>query len=139
ARMAGRVSSSPEALGRPAEEGLAALRVLSGPIVPSSLAAGLARSPAPALIGATRAFFAPIAALIALGVGVSNRPRRVAELTLGVVVGIGVAELLIWGIGRGTWQLGLAVLLAMTLAVLVGGGPLFVSQAGSSAVLVATL
>jgi uncharacterized membrane protein YgaE (UPF0421/DUF939 family) len=54
-------------------------------------------------------------------------------------VGIGVADALIWGIGRGTWQLGLTVLLAMTIAVLVGGGPLLVSQAGSSAVLVATL
>ena len=91
------------------------------------------------MIGHRNAFFAPIAALIALGVGVSNRPRRVIELTLGVAVGIGVGDVLIWGIGTGTWQLGLIVFLAMAIAVLIGGGPLFVSQAGSSAVLVATL
>ena len=59
------------------------------------------------MIGHSRAFFAPIAALIALGVGVTNRPRRVAELTLGVAVGIGVGDVLIWGIGSGAWQLGL--------------------------------
>ena len=61
------------------------------------------------------------------------------ELTLGVAVGIGVGDVLIWGIGTGTWQLGSIVFLAMASAVLIGGGPLFVSQAGSSAVLVATL
>jgi uncharacterized membrane protein YgaE (UPF0421/DUF939 family) len=72
-------------------------------------------------------------------VAAANRPRRVVELTLGVAVGIGVGDVLVWGIGSGAWQLALVVFLAMAAAVLIGGGPLFVSQAASSAVLVTTL
>jgi uncharacterized membrane protein YgaE (UPF0421/DUF939 family) len=91
------------------------------------------------LIGHRRAFFAPIAALIALGGASTHRLRRVAELTLGVAVGIGVGDLLVAAIGTGVWQLALVVLLAMSAAALLGGGPLLVSQAASSGVLVATL
>jgi uncharacterized membrane protein YgaE (UPF0421/DUF939 family) len=131
ARMGRGVQSAAHALER--------LEALWLPILQSALAAALAWWIAHDLIGHSSAFFAPIAALIALGVGVTNRPRRVVELTLGVAVGIGVGDALIWGIGSGVWQLGLIVLLAMVAAVLLGGGPLFVSQAASSAVLVATL
>jgi uncharacterized membrane protein YgaE (UPF0421/DUF939 family) len=136
--MAGRVQSEAAALARPAAR-VAAVRALALPIAQSALAAALSWYLAHDIIGHERAFFAPIAALIALGVGVSNAPRRVFELTAGVAVGIGIGDLLIWGIGSGVWQLGLIVFLAMTAAVFVGGGPLFVAQAGSSAVLVATL
>jgi uncharacterized membrane protein YgaE (UPF0421/DUF939 family) len=116
-----------------------ALRELAFPIVQAGIAAAIAWTLAHDAIGHKRAFFAPIAALIALGVAASNRTRRVVELTLGVAVGIGVGDLLIYGIGSGAWQVGVVVVLAMASAVLLGGGPLFVSQAASSAVLVATL
>ncbi|HKP17133.1 MAG TPA: FUSC family protein [Gaiellaceae bacterium] len=116
-----------------------ALRTLALPIAQAAVAAGLAWYLAHDVVGHRNAFFAPIAALIALGIATTNRPRRVVELTLGVAVGIGVGDVLVWGIGSGAWQLGLVVFLAMAAAVLIGGGPLFVSQAASSAVLVATL
>lgn len=134
--MGSRVQSQATTLARGRLE---ALRTLAVPIGQSALAAAIAWLLAHDAIGHPRPFFAPIAALIALGVGVANRPRRVAELTLGVAVGIGVGDVLIWGIGSGTWQLGLIVALAMAAAVLIGGGPLFVSQAATSAVLVTTL
>jgi uncharacterized membrane protein YgaE (UPF0421/DUF939 family) len=54
-------------------------------------------------------------------------------------VGIAIADLLVAGIGTGTWQVGVITGLAMLAATLVGGGPLLASQAGASAVLVATL
>lgn len=136
--MAGRIQSSAATLARPAERA-DALRAAALPVAQSALAAAIAWYLAHNVIGHSRAFFAPIAALLALGVGVSNRPRRVVELTAGVAVGILVGDLLVWGIGSGAWQLGLIVFLAMASAVLVGGGPLLVSQAGSSAVLVSTL
>lgn len=115
------------------------MRAAALPVAQSALAAAVAWYLAHDVIGHPKAFFAPIAAMIALGIGVSNRPRRVVELTAGVAVGILVGDVLVWGIGSGAWQLGLIVFLAMAAAVLVGGGPLFVSQAGSSAVLVTTL
>lgn len=127
------------ALEQAGQRRLEALRTLAVPIAQAALAASLAWVVAHEGLDHARPFFAPISALIALGVGATNRPRRVVELTLGVAVGIGVGDALIWGIGSGAWQLGLVVALAMGTAVLIGGGTLLVSQAGTSAVLVATL
>ena len=56
-----------------------------------------------------------------------------------MAVGIAIADALVAAIGTGTWQIGVVVALAMVAATLVGGGPLLASQAGASAVLVATL
>src|SRR4029079_13655972 len=50
-----------------------------------------------------------------------------------------IADLLVRAIGTGTWQVGVVTGLAMLAATLVGGGTLLASQAGASAVLVATL
>jgi uncharacterized membrane protein YgaE (UPF0421/DUF939 family) len=109
------------------------------PIVQASLAAGLAWLVATTLIGHTHPFFAPIAAVISLGVSHNERLRRGVELMAGVVVGLAIAELLIAVIGSGPWQIALVVALAMSVAVLVDGGPLMTVQAAASAVLVAAL
>lgn len=118
---------------------LDALRTAALPILQAALAAALAWVLAHDAIGHKRAFFAPIAALIALGLATVNHTRRVVELTLGVAVGIAIGDVLIAGIGTGAWQLGVVVALSMAAAIALGGGPLLVSQAASSAVLVATL
>jgi uncharacterized membrane protein YgaE (UPF0421/DUF939 family) len=103
------------------------------------VAAGLAWFVAHDLVGHERPFFAPIAAVISLGVSLGNRLRRVVELVVGVSLGVLVADLLIARIGSGAWQIILVVALAMAIAVFADGGTLLVAQAGSSAVLVATL
>lgn len=103
------------------------------------MAAGLAWFVAHDLVGHVRPFFAPIAAVISLGVSLGNRLRRVVELVVGVSLGVLVADLLISRIGSGSWQIILVVALAMAIAVFADGGTLLVAQAGSSAVLVATL
>jgi hypothetical protein len=54
-------------------------------------------------------------------------------------LGIGVADLLIVGIGTGPLQLGLLVVLAMSAAVVLGGGPVLVTEAAVSAILLAVL
>lgn len=54
-------------------------------------------------------------------------------------VGVGVGDALISWIGSGPWQIALVVGLAMSAAVLLDGGTVIALQAGSSAVLVATL
>jgi uncharacterized membrane protein YgaE (UPF0421/DUF939 family) len=63
----------------------------------------------------------------------------VAELVVGVSLGVLVGDLLIAVIGSGTWQITLVVALAMAVAVFTDGATLLVAQAGASAVLVATL
>ncbi len=115
------------------------LRTAALPVLQCALAASLAWVVATDVVGHTRPFFAPIAAILCLGVSLGSRLRRSVELVVGVSVGILIADLLITAIGTGAWQIGLVVALAMAAAVLLDGGPMITLQAGSSAVLVATL
>jgi uncharacterized membrane protein YgaE (UPF0421/DUF939 family) len=116
-------------------------RIVAGarPILHSAVAASLAWLVATELVGHEQPFFAPISAVITLGLTVGQRRRRAIELAIGVSVGIAIADALVAAIGTGTWQIGIVVALAMAAAALVGGGSLLASQAGASAVLVATL
>ena len=109
------------------------------PIAQTSLGAALAWVVAHDVIGHQRPFFAPIAATISLGVTLGARGRRTIEMVVGVSVGVLVGDLLTAAIGHGTWQIALFVALAMAAALALGGGPLLVGQAASSAVLVASL
>ncbi|SDR17346.1 FUSC family protein [Thermostaphylospora chromogena] len=108
-------------------------------VLQSAVAAALAWTVAKDLLGHPRPFFAPIAAVICVGVALGRRLRRLFELVVGVSVGIGVGDLLVLHIGSGSWQIALVVALAMSIAVLLDSGTLFSLQAGTSAVLVATL
>jgi uncharacterized membrane protein YgaE (UPF0421/DUF939 family) len=85
------------------------------------------------------AFFAPISAVISLGAMRGQRTRRAIELVIGVAVGIAVADLIVSALGTSTAVLMLVVALAMSVALLLGGGALLVSQAGVSAIFVATI
>lgn len=109
------------------------------PIFQCALAAGAAWWAAIHIFGHPQPFFAPIAAVISLGLSLSMRWRRSLELMIGVTVGILVGDILIAQIGSGTWQIMVVVALAMAVAVFVDNGPLVPIQAASSAVLVATL
>jgi uncharacterized membrane protein YgaE (UPF0421/DUF939 family) len=136
----------PELLEQAAEVSRAGLRtrrerMIAGarPILHTSLAAAIAWLVATELIDHSDAFFAPISAVITLGLTVGERRRRAVELAIGVAVGIAIADALVTAIGTGTWQIGVVTGLAMAGATLVGGGALLASQAGASAVLVATL
>ncbi|RVW01428.1 aromatic acid exporter family protein [Rhodococcus xishaensis] len=115
------------------------LRVSAVPVLQCGLAAGIAWFVATVIVGHAQPFFAPIAAVVSLGLSLGARLRRSVELVCGVTVGIGVGDLLISAIGSGGWQITLVVVLAMGTAVLIGSGPIFSMQAGTSAVLVATL
>ncbi len=119
--------------------GIHRLKVSALPVLQCGLAAGIAWFVATTVVGHPRPFFAPIAAVVSLGLSLGARLRRSVELVCGVTVGIGVGDLLISVIGTGAWQITLVVTLAMGTAVLIGSGPIFSMQAGTSAVLVATL
>jgi uncharacterized membrane protein YgaE (UPF0421/DUF939 family) len=109
------------------------------PIVQVGVAAAVAYWIARHLVDHTTPFFAPIAAVLTLGLSAGQRGRRALELGFGVALGIGVADLLVLAIGAGAWQLALIVSLAMAAGVLAGGGSLLVNQAAVSAVLVTAL
>lgn len=115
------------------------LRAKSFQIAQCALAAGVAWLVAAEVLDHPTPFFAPIAAVVSLGTSYGQRLRRVAEVTLGVAIGVLVADLLVRGIGSGWWQLTLIVALAMTTAFLLDGGQLFVTQAAVQSIVVATL
>ena len=115
-----------------------ALRLRSGwlPILQTALAACLAWFLAVFVLGLERPTFAPIAAVIVLGLAVGERGRRAVELTLGVAFGVTMADLLLSVVGVGAVQAGVFVVLAMAVAVFLGGGDLGVKEAAISAMII---
>lgn len=83
--------------------------------------------------------FAPIAAVVSLGTSYGQRLRRVAEVTVGVAIGVLLADVLVAVLGAGWWQLGVVVALAMTVGILADGGALLVNQAAIQSIFVIAL
>jgi Fusaric acid resistance protein-like len=116
----------------------AAIRLRSGwlQILQTAVAACVAWFLAVLILGQDRPTFAPIAAVIALGLAVGERARRAVELTLGVAFGVALADLLVSLVGVGAVQAGAVVVLAMGMAVFLGRGDLGVKEAAISALII---
>jgi uncharacterized membrane protein YgaE (UPF0421/DUF939 family) len=84
-------------------------------------------------------FFAPVTAMICLGISYGQRLRRVADVMLGVAVGVLIGDLFTHYFGSGVWQITLVAILAMSVATLLGAGLLLITQAGLQSVIVTTL
>jgi uncharacterized membrane protein YgaE (UPF0421/DUF939 family) len=117
----------------------ARLRAKAWQIGQCAVAAGVAWTIAADVFDHPTPFFAPIAAVVSLGTSYGQRLHRVAEVTVGVAIGVFVGDLLTHWLGSGGWQIALIVSLAMTTAVLLGQGVLFVNQAAVQAIVVSTL
>ena len=126
-------------LGEQLTRRLTRWRSTATPIVQAALAAGLSWLVAVHIVDHRAPFFAPVAAIVCLGITLGQRLRRVIELTVGVGLGVGVGDLLISTIGRGPWQIALVVALAMSVAVLLDGGAVITVQSAVSAILMLTL
>ncbi|RKN39608.1 FUSC family protein [Micromonospora endolithica] len=107
--------------------------------VQAGLAAALSWVIAREVLGTPEPTFAPAAAVGVIAAALGNRTRRTVELIVGVIVGIAAGDLLILAIGTGPWQTGVIVFLAVTVAAVVRGAGALMTQAGGTAVLVATL
>jgi uncharacterized membrane protein YgaE (UPF0421/DUF939 family) len=108
-------------------------------IAQCAVAAGVAWFVAKDLIGHSAPFFAPVAAVVSLGTSYGQRLRRVAEVTIGVAIGVFGADALVHVLGQGGWQITLVVGLAMTAAILLDSGQVFVIQAAVQSIVVTTL
>ncbi len=113
------------------------LRLRSGwlQILQTGVAACVAWFLAVLLLGLEEPTFAPIAAVISLGLAIGERGRRVVELTFGVAFGVVIADFLVSAIGVGAVQGGILVVLAMSAAVFFGRGDLGVNEAAISAMI----
>ena len=104
-----------------------------------AIAAGVAWFVAKDIVGHPVPYFAPVAAVVSLGTSYGQRLRRVAEVTVGVAIGVFGADLLVRLIGQGGWQITLIVGLAMTTAILLDSGQIFVIQAAVQSIAVVTV
>ncbi len=105
----------------------------------AAVAAGLAWFVARHVVGHPEPVFAPIVALICLGMSYGQRLRRVAEVTVGVAIGVLVADLFVAVAGYGAWQIALVVATSMTVALLLDAGQLLVIQSGVQSIFVVAL
>src|SRR4051812_22760371 len=117
-------------------QNLRRLRAQLWPILETAGAALVAWYLAKLLLGERETGFAPIAAVICLGATMGQQFERALELTGGVVLGVLIADLLVRVLGSGPPQVGLMMVLAMSAAVLVGGGPMLMIEASVSAIII---
>jgi len=89
-----------------ARQGWARVRSSLVPVLQASAAAGAAFGIARYGLGHPYPFFAPVSAWVALGFSSDRQVRRVAELAIGVAVGVALGDLLVHLIGSGwcRWQ-----------------------------------
>ncbi len=105
-------------------------------IVQCSVTAGLAWFIAGLLLGHEVPYFAAAAAILVLGVAYGQRLRRGVDVAIGVTLGVALGDLWFVLFGAGVWQVVLVCAIAMSLATLVGAGPLMTTQAGAQSIAV---
>jgi Fusaric acid resistance protein-like len=110
-----------------------------GRIAQSALAAGAAWEIALQIPGHGKPFFAPIAAVIALGAERGRRGRQAIEVMVGVTLGILLGAAIVAVAGVGAWQLVLATAVALLVATAAATPPVVRIQAAASAILVVAL
>ena len=105
-------------------------------IVQCAVTAGLAWLIASLLLGHEVPYFAAAAAILVLGVAYGQRLRRGVDVAIGVTLGVALGDLWLVLFGAGVWQVVLICAIAMSLATLVGAGPLITTQAGTNSIAV---
>lgn len=105
------------------------------PLLQVTLAATLAWLVANWLHAHENPFFAPVAAVVALRGPRGERGLQAARLLSGVLLGIATGELIVALMGVGYGRLAIATFVAMAAATAMGGPPIVITQAATSAIL----
>ena len=134
-------------LARAAHSGLAAvqrLRDIWFALAQTSVASGLAWYLAHDVLAHPQPFFAPIASAVCLSISNVLRGQRAVQMMIGVTLGIGTGSV-VWGLlGTGPVPIGVVVLVALSVAVVIGRGfigqgMMFANQTVVSSILVLAL
>lgn len=103
------------------------------------VAAGVAWFVAHTLLEHEAPMFAPIVAVVCLGMTYGQRLRRVVEVTVGVALGVAVADVFVGIAGSGPWQVTAVVVVSMSAALLLDAGQLLVTQSAVQSITVTVL
>ncbi|MGV0395052.1 FUSC family protein [Corynebacterium uberis] len=109
------------------------------PIAQAAIAAGLSLWGAQELFGHRVPFFAPISAVIILGLSGGDRMKRALEMSFGCVLGVGLGDLIVPELGAGAWQITVAVCASLLVASFVSSSPLVNNQVAIGSILLATI
>lgn len=120
-------------------QGLSRVHAAWFPILQASVAAAIAFGIAKFVVGHPYPFFAPVSAWVALGFTADRSVRKVAELAVGVAIGVALGDLLVHLIGNGVWQVAVVLFLAATIARFIDRGPMLTTQAGVQALVIVGL
>ncbi|MBO3200626.1 hypothetical protein GZ172_00840 [Dermatophilus congolensis] len=108
-------------------------------IAQCSIAAGATYLIAKHVFNVAVPLYAPVAAILTLGMSYGKRFSRAAEVTIGVAIGTLVGELFFMTVGMGAWQVCAIVAIAMVLASAFGASTLMINQAGIQGLIIAML
>ena len=114
-------------------QGISRVRMSFWPVLQAALAAGVAYGIATVVLGHTQPFFAAIAAWVCLGFSFDRELRKVAEVAVGVALGVALGDFMVHLIGSGWWQIALVMGLSATIARFIDRGALVTIQAGVQA------
>ncbi|WP_028049671.1 aromatic acid exporter family protein [Cellulomonas sp. URHD0024] len=109
------------------------------PILQAAIAAGIAFGLARYVVHHPYPFFAPVCAWVALGFTADRSVRKVAELAVGVAIGVALGDVLVHLIGNGVWQVAVVLFVAATIARFIDRGALLTTQAGVQALVIVGL
>jgi uncharacterized membrane protein YgaE (UPF0421/DUF939 family) len=119
--------------------GMARWRARRWQVAQCAIAAGIAWLLAHELLHHKAPVFAGVAAIVSLGTSYGQRLRRVAEVTLGVALGVLLGDLLVAWLGVGSLQIMVIVAVGMSIALVVDGGQIFVNQAALQGIFVTAM
>lgn len=108
-------------------------------IVQISIAAGISWGISHYLLGHQAPFLSTVAAIICLGFSFGQRLGRVAEVAVGVTVGVAIGDVFVRIFGTGVWQLMLVSFVAMSVTTWLGARTLMVTQSAVQAAMVMTI
>ena len=108
-------------------------------IVQCAVTAGVAWYLAGLIPGHQVPFLAPVGSIITLGLTFGQRLRRGVEVAIGVAVGVVVADIWVAIFHTGVWQIVVVCALSMSIATLVGAGPLMTIQAGVQSIVITAI
>lgn len=107
-----------------------------GSALRAAVAAALAYFISQHLWGHEQPFFSAITAFVLIGFTKEAKTRKVFELSLGVMLGIGIGEVARATIGPGTWQITVVILVAGLLARMIDKSIIFAFQASIQGLLI---